>query len=136
MALENTPHLGLPLPHPDNNPRTVDVPRLREALTAIDTLIKGLQDEAAALDSAKADKAQVSIDIANAVSAAVSDILDGAPEAYDTLREIAEKLSDNDDAVDAILSTLALKANIDAVTAAIAAAKSDALRRSVFLGGR
>lgn len=111
MALETTPHFGLPLPHPDNNPRTVDVPRLRAALTAIDGYLKGLQDEAAALGSAKADKAQVSIDIANAVSAAISDLLNGAPEAYDTLKEIADKLADNDDVVSAILSSLALKAN-------------------------
>lgn len=106
MALDTTPHLGLPLPHPDNSPRTVDVPRLRAALTAIDTLIKGLQVEAEALEGAKADKTQVATDIANAVSAAVADLLNGAPEAYDTLKEIADKLGDNDDVVSNILSLI------------------------------
>lgn len=103
MSLDVTEHFELPLPHPDNSPRTVDVPRLRAALTAIDELLKELQDQAEDLDEGKADKSQVAIDIANAVSAAVSDLLNGAPEAYDTLKEIADKLADNDDVAGNIL---------------------------------
>lgn len=103
MSLDVTEHFELPLPHPDNSPRTVDVPRLRAALTAIDELIKELQDQAEDLNEGKADKSQVAIDIANAVSAAVSDLLAGAPEAYDTLKEIADKLADNDDVAGNIL---------------------------------
>ncbi|MBI1620163.1 hypothetical protein [Aquamicrobium zhengzhouense] len=115
MALEDTPHLGLPLPHPDNSPRTVDVPRLRAALTAIDGHLKDLQDAASALEDDKADKARVAIDIATAVSQAISDLLNGAPEAYDTLKEIADKLADTDDVVSGIIATIATKAAASSV---------------------
>lgn len=124
--------LGYPLPHPDNPARTVDVPRLRAALSMIDEHVEALQLSSNALASEKADKLQVAVDIAAAVSQAISDLLDGAPEAYDTLVEIAAKLTDNDDVVAGILSTLAIKANAADVTTALgfkadAAAMTDAL---------
>lgn len=124
--------LGYPLPHPDNPARTVDVPRLRAALSMIDEHVEALQLSGNALAADKADKAQVAIDIAAAVSQAISDLLDGAPEAYDTLVEIAAKLTDNDDVVAGILSTLATKAAASDVATALglkadAAAMTDAL---------
>lgn len=132
MSTLETTALGYPLPHPDNPARTVDVPRLRAALSMIDEHVEALQLSGNALAADKADKAQVAIDIAAAVSQAISDLLDGAPEAYDTLVEIAAKLTDNDDVVAGILSTLALKANAADVTTALgfkadAAAMTDAL---------
>lgn len=109
MPLDDTP-LGLPLPHPDNNPKDVDVPRLRTALTMLDTLVSTLQAD-------KADKTQVAADIAAAIAALKA----GAPAAYDTLMEISSYLADNDDVVAGILTTLGLKANAADVTAALAA---------------
>lgn len=41
----------------------------------------------------------------------VAEIVDGAPEDFDTLKEIAQALSDNDDAVASIVTTLGTKAN-------------------------
>lgn len=131
MFLDDT-SLGYPLPHPENPAKTVDVPRLRLALEMIDAHVAALQAERDALATDKADKTQVAIDIAAAVSQAIFDLLDGAPEAYDTLVEIAAKLTDNDDVVAGILSTLATKANAADVATALglkadAAAMTDAL---------
>jgi hypothetical protein len=117
MPLDDTP-LGLPLPHPDNNPREVDVPRLRTALTMLDTLVSELQ-------TGKATMAEVNA----AISAAIAALLDGAPEALDTLYEIAAKLGVNDDVVATILETLGTKANAADVAAALTAevtARTDA----------
>lgn len=90
MQLDQT-SLGLPLPHPDNNPRDTDVPRLRAALSLIDTLIVALQDN-------KAEKAEL--------VAAIDALKGNAPAAYDTLIEIADKLNSNDDVVANILDVL------------------------------
>lgn len=102
-VLEDTGR-GYPLPHPDNNPRSVDVPRLRQALNLIDEDMTAL---AGSLDG-KADASGVTAEI----SAAISALLAGAPEAYDTLVEIADKLASNDDVVAGILTSIAAKANI------------------------
>lgn len=118
MSLDDT-SLGYPLPHPDNSPRTVDVPRLRVALEKIDAHVAALQAQTGGLASEKADKAQVAIDIASAVSQAISDLLDGAPEAYDTLVEIAAKLADNDDVVAGMIATIATKALASDVNSAL-----------------
>ena len=45
------------------------------------------------------------------VSEKIAEVVGAAPEALDTLKEIADKLSDNDDAVAAITSQIAEKAN-------------------------
>lgn len=50
-VLEQTP-LGVPLPHPDNDPRGVDVPRLRDALLLIDQLLSGLAGNVSELATA------------------------------------------------------------------------------------
>lgn len=44
------------------------------------------------------------------VNTAISNLIGGAPEALDTLKEIADKLGDNDNAVAGIVNTLATKA--------------------------
>ena len=49
------------------------------------------------------------------VSEKVADIIGAAPEALDTLQEIAEKLGDNDDVVSSLTNTLAEKANSEDV---------------------
>lgn len=102
-VLEDTGR-GYPLPHPDNNPRSVDVPRLRQALELIDEDMTAL---ASSLDG-KADASGVTAEI----SAAISALLAGAPEAYDTLVEIADKLASDDDVIAGILTSIAAKANI------------------------
>lgn len=102
-VLEDTGR-GYPLPHPDNNPRSVDVPRLRQALNLIDEDMTAL---AGSLDG-KADASGVTAEI----SAAISALLAGAPEAYDTLVEIADKLASDDDVIAGILTSIAAKANI------------------------
>lgn len=119
MFLEDT-SLGYPLPHPLNSARNVDVPRLRVALEMIDAHVAALQAQTGGLASQKADKAQVAIDIASAVSQAISDLLDGAPEAYDTLVEIADKLNDNDDVVAGMIAAIATKAVASDVDSALA----------------
>lgn len=45
----------------------------------------------------------------------IADVVNGAPEQFDTLKEIADALKNNDDAVSSIVSTLATKANADEV---------------------
>ncbi|WP_108459200.1 hypothetical protein [Devosia naphthalenivorans] len=101
-VLDDTP-LGLPLPHPDNDPRNTDVPRIRAALTMADGFIAGLQ----AAQAGSLTEAQV----ADLITAAVDALKGDAPEAFDTLVEIASKLSDNDDAVAVLVGQIAQKAD-------------------------
>lgn len=108
-VLDDTP-LGLPLPHPENDPHNTDVPRIRAALAMLDGFISGLQAD-------KVDADQVSALITAAINALKGDV----PEAFDTLVEIASKLSDNDDAVAALVAQIAQKADAAAVNAALAA---------------
>lgn len=119
MPLDETV-LGLPLPHPDNDPRDVDVPRLRSALTMIDGLVGALQTE-------KATPADI--------TAAIEALKAGAPVAYDTLLEIAAKLTDNDGVVGGILTTLGLKANAADVTVALPASGAIAAGDPVAING-
>lgn len=64
-------------------------------------VVKNLQDQ---IDS-KATKEYV-MDM-------IGDLIGGAPEAFDTLKEIADKLSDNDDVISLIINTLGQKVNKD-----------------------
>lgn len=66
-------------------------------------LLTALQD----LVATKAEAASIGPAIASAIDALVA----GAPTALDTLKEVADKLADNDDAVAAIMASLATKAN-------------------------
>lgn len=53
--------------------------------------------------------AQSGTAVAEAIYEAVSKLVNGAPEAYDTLLEIYNKLKDDDDAINGIINTLAGK---------------------------
>lgn len=109
MAIDDrTANFDLPLPHPDNDPRNVDVPRLRTAIAAIDAAIAAAQ--------ADVDAAATPADIAAAIAA----LKDGVDPAYDTLLEIGAALSDQDDAVGALVTEIATKADAVATTAALA----------------
>lgn len=59
-------------------------------------------------------------ELAEAVAAALVALRNGAPEAFDTLMEIIDRISDDEDAVAALLTTVGTKANADGsnVTAA------------------
>lgn len=67
---DTTPHLGLPLPHPDND-LAVDSPRLRAALAAIDTKFAAL-DTLLLSDDVNLDQVQ---ELVNAIKANKSDIV-------------------------------------------------------------
>lgn len=54
---------------------------------------------------------------------AIADVVGAAPEAYDTLKEIADKLNQNDDLHTAINEAIATKASADDLTAEIARAR-------------
>ena len=71
-------------------------------------------------DSEFQTKTQVETIATDKAAAKVAEIVDEAPENLDTLKEIAEALSNNDDAVAGIVTTLATKANKDDVDAELA----------------
>lgn len=52
-----------------------------------------------------------------AISAAISDLIGGAPETYDTLREIADYISSHEDVVDTLNAAIGNKADKTTVTA-------------------
>ncbi len=54
----------------------------------------------------------------------IKDLIGGAPEAYDTLKEIADKLKDNDNLYTAISNTIATKATTVALNEEITRAKT------------
>lgn len=101
--------LGLKKPHPDNNPRGTDVPNMRDNLDLLDSLIRALQTEKLS-----------GSETAALITAAIDTLKGDAPEALDTLVEIAAKLSDNDDAVAALVAQIAQKADAAAMAAALA----------------
>lgn len=53
--------------------------------------------------------------VENIAAQYVAELVNGAPAEFDTLKEIADALNDNDDAVAGIVTTLATKANSDDV---------------------
>ena len=68
------------------------------------------------------EEGQVDIDLSayatiEYVMQAINDLVNGAPEALDTLREIADALKEDDDAIAAIINTLSTKASKDEVDA-------------------
>lgn len=70
-----TLHLALALPHPDND-LPVDVLRLRDALTKLDTIVAG---KATPTD----------------ITAAISNLVNHAPAALDTIRELATAVAND-----------------------------------------
>lgn len=113
-----TPHRAYPLPEADK-PQTEGLARLVAALAAIDvdvaavlvalaqkapaSELAALVDIVAQIDGLKASKTGVTAEI----TAAIDALKGGAPAAYDTLIEIADKLADSDDVVATILGNIA-----------------------------
>ena len=91
--LQTTPHLGLPLPHPDNSLED-DVPRIRAALAALDRKVEAL-DTLLHSDDLTLDTVQ---ELVAAIKAARTDI-----GAVNTL--VAEQLAANNAAVTTQLSS-------------------------------
>ncbi|MDE5888879.1 MAG: hypothetical protein K2H20_02545, partial [Bacilli bacterium] len=60
------------------------------------------------------------IDVEDMVETAISKIVDSAPEAFDTLKEIADKLQDNDDVVSALTNEISNKASKEEVETLVA----------------
>ena len=81
--------------------------------------------------TAKENEIKAEVDIINGDSAtegsfrkAIADVVGAAPEAYDTLKEIADKLKDNDDLHTAINDAIATKATTVALNEEITRAKA------------
>lgn len=85
-----TPNLSLALPHQDNKLKD-DVARLREALGSLDTIVFG-----------KATPADI--------TAAIAALLNGAPAALDTLKELADAIADDANFAATMTTALAGKA--------------------------
>lgn len=137
MVENVTTNRGYQEPHADND-LLVDVARLIAALRAID------QDMADALAAIvlKANKTSPDFDgtptaptaapgtdttqiattaFARAeINAAIAELIGVAPEALDTIYELAAKAEENSDLIDILTSAIALKANISDVTASLA----------------
>lgn len=81
--------------------------------------------------TAKENEIKAQVDVINGDSTtegsfrkAIADVVGAAPEAYDTLKEIADKLNDNDDLHTAINDAIATKATTVALNEEIARAKA------------
>lgn len=81
--------------------------------------------------TAKEDEIKAEVDVINGDSTtegsfrkAIADVVGAAPEAYDTLKEIADKLKDNDDLHTAINDAIATKATTVALNEEITRAKA------------
>lgn len=81
--------------------------------------------------TAKENEIKAEVDVINGDSTtegsfrkAIADVVGAAPEAYDTLKEIADKLKDNDDLHTAINDAIATKATTVALNEEIARAKA------------
>ena len=82
--------------------------------------------------TAKENEIKAQVDVINGDSAtegsfrkAIADVVGAAPEAYDTLKEIADKLSQNDDLHTAINEAIATKATTVALNEEITRAKAE-----------
>ena len=82
-----------------------------------DTLTTNLNNEIARAKAAeKANKDRIDVidgdsSTEGSYRKAIKDLINGAPEAYDTLKEIADKLAENDDLHQAIEEAIATKAS-------------------------
>lgn len=92
-----TTNFDWPLPHAAND-QNVDVARLIEALGAIDTAMFA-RPTSAAMDTA----------ISAAVTSAVNGILDGAPGALNTLKELATAINNDASFASSVVTALAGK---------------------------
>lgn len=81
----NTPHLNLPLPHPDNDLED-DVPRLIAALEAVDSAVHGVQQQVAG----KADAAGTALAL-QALDDSVQDLQASKADAASVAEALAQK---------------------------------------------
>lgn len=96
-----------------------------ESKSRDDAATKSLNNEISRATAAeKANKARIDVidgdsDTEGSYRKAVKDLINGAPEAYDTLKEIADKLATNDDLHKAIQDAITAKAEKTALTAEV-----------------
>jgi hypothetical protein len=114
---QTTPHLGLPLPHPDNDLET-DVVRLRDALTQVDGAVFSLRSLVASDD--------VNLDT-------VQEVVTVLKQAQGSIGNVTALLATKADA-SAVAAQLAAKADASAMTTQLAA-KADAAATSAALAG-
>ena len=96
-----------------------------------DNTIKGNLNAEVTRATAKENEIKAEVDVINGDSTtegsfrkAIADVVGAAPEAYDTLKEIADKLSQNDDLHTAINDAIATKATTVALNEEITRAKA------------
>ena len=89
------------------------VNELNSLVTELSANINNKLDASALENYQTSDEVNAAID--TAITSAINGLVDGAAEELDTLKEIAQKLANNDDAVASILETIASKANADNV---------------------
>jgi hypothetical protein len=78
-------------------------------------------------------QALANIDISEQISAAINDLIDGAPGALDTLRELAEAMGDNDDAMAALTTQIGQK--LDANSDVYARSSNPQIDGSILVSG-
>lgn len=98
---------------------TLDV-KLAEVISALDGKATSshthAQSEIIGLESALTARPTTEA-MNTAISDAINDLIGGAPETYDTLKEIADYISDHADVVNAINAAIGAKADASVVTA-------------------
>lgn len=131
----------------ESEARTSEDDKLNTAIsneaTARANAVKAVDDKLAAETTARtnADKEiNKKIDVINgdsntdgSIKKAIADVVDAAPEAYDTLKEIADKLNNNDDLHAVIQEAITEKASNEALTNEVnrATAKEEEIVQSV-----
>lgn len=98
MIDNKTAFLNIPLPNEANRMKSEDLPRIIQAFELIDALINS---KAALTD----------------VTAVVNDILGGAPEALNTLKELADAINDDANFAASVTTALSNKANTSSLSA-------------------
>ena len=122
MIDDRTARLNLPLPNVGNLMKSQDVPRIIAAFQAIDAAI-----------FAKATPADIATAVAaatvvtnTAIASAIAGLVNAAPGALDTLKELATALGNDASFATTVTNALALKANTSALKAvALSGAYSD-----------
>ena len=79
-----------------------DITAIQTALTALQTTVSGLIDDTAASTTKVYSSSKVDSQITAAKQAVKNDLLGGAGEAYDTLKELADLIETNKTAIEAL----------------------------------
>ncbi|MGX9427979.1 hypothetical protein [Bradyrhizobium sp. LeoA1S1] len=126
----DTTQRGYPLPHPDNIARE-DASRIRDAIGQISADMQALEERnviasetefgsvrlataAEAATGTATDAVPVVARVKSMIATAIDDLKGGVSSAYDTLVEIAAKLTENDGVIAGILSAIANRVRFDA----------------------